>query len=136
MKKICTKCKQEKESFEFSKDIRHRDGLQSQCIKCVNERVKIFNHTEHGKKLQYARIKRTRKIHLKEKNARNIVGLRIHRGTIIKPTICSICFKEFPINKIHGHHSDYSKPLDVIWCCPQCHNNIHKELRNKLTMIE
>lgn len=26
---------------------------------------------------------------------------------------------------VHAHHSDYSKPLDVIWLCPLHHKKIH-----------
>ena len=45
-----------------------------------------------------------------------------------KPDICEKCGKKFPIRKIHGHHSDYRKPLQIMWVCPQCHRQIHKTL--------
>jgi hypothetical protein len=39
-------------------------------------------------------------------------------GLIPPPTICEDCGKG---GLLHGHHEDYSKPLDVNWLCPSCH---------------
>jgi len=41
-------------------------------------------------------------------------------GRIIKQP-CVICGK-FPAD---GHHSDYSKPLDIVWLCRQHHVQLH-----------
>ena len=41
----------------------------------------------------------------------------------IKKEPCKICGST---KRIHGHHNDYSKPLDVIWLCPQHHTDLHK----------
>lgn len=27
---------------------------------------------------------------------------------------------------IHGHHPDYSRPLEVVWLCQRCHTEIHR----------
>lgn len=29
--------------------------------------------------------------------------------------------------KVQAHHDDYSKPLEVRWLCPVCHNHLHAE---------
>jgi hypothetical protein len=30
--------------------------------------------------------------------------------------------------KVHAHHEDYSRPLDVTWLCQKCHVQRHVEL--------
>jgi len=58
-----------------------------------------------------------------EKNAaRKMVSGAITLGLLIRPTVCSKCIKEC---KPEGHHPDYSKPLEVIWLCRECHNKEH-----------
>jgi DNA-binding NarL/FixJ family response regulator len=50
----------------------------------------------------------------------------IVRGRISRPTSCERC-GETPEpasdgrSKIHAHHHDYSRPLDVEWICSKCH---------------
>ena len=50
----------------------------------------------------------------------------VKSGKIKKPDICHICGKE---NKIEGHHVDYSRPYDVIWCCRKCHGMLDRVRR-------
>lgn len=38
---------------------------------------------------------------------------------------CERCGAE----KTHGHHDDYTKPLDVRWFCNRCHAAFHAETR-------
>ena len=27
--------------------------------------------------------------------------------------------------KVHAHHEDYTKPLEVVWLCNSCHRKVH-----------
>lgn len=42
-------------------------------------------------------------------------------GTIF-PGFCEVCGAK---ENIHGHHTDYSKPLEVMWLCRKHHIEIH-----------
>lgn len=53
----------------------------------------------------------------------------VARNKGFKPSICSICGKEFASRDITAHHHDHSKPLDVIWCCRKCHGMIHRIIK-------
>ncbi len=46
----------------------------------------------------------------------------IRKRKIIRPKACSQCGA---CCKPHGHHADYSKPLEVQWLCALCHNKAH-----------
>ncbi len=62
-----------------------------------------------------------------KRRARGTLKKAVHDGRIIKPTVCSICLREFVEKRfIHGHHNDYSKPHEVVWVCAACHPGLHK----------
>lgn len=48
----------------------------------------------------------------------------LKNGILTKSTHCQMCGKE---EKLHGHHHDYGKPLDIIWVCPACHILMHSK---------
>ena len=73
--------------------------------------------------------KRAKKQHSTEEwrikmNASAKLRRAVQSGKIKKPKICSEC--EHENNIIHGHHPDYSKPLNVVWLCPKCHVDVHR----------
>lgn len=45
-----------------------------------------------------------------------------------------VCKKCGSTEKTHGHHEDYSKPLDVVWLCPPCHRELHRQKRKNVTL--
>ena len=50
----------------------------------------------------------------------------------IKATKCEECGKEG--GKLHRHHDDLRKPLDVRILCPACHASAHKDKKESLSM--
>lgn len=53
----------------------------------------------------------------------------VKSGRVIKPTSCSSCGQT---NPLHGHHDDYSKPLEVRWLCSSCHKLFHLAIDKKM----
>ncbi len=151
--KMCTKCGVIKDLTEFSVDKRHSDRRASKCKACINVYQKMYRQSVRGKAirkvhaLKEALVKpelrkaRSRRAYYKNKEAffinsakrRNSiqgkasreVHLAVKYGLITKPTICNKCFMELPPARIHAHHRDYSKPLEVEWMCAACHGKEH-----------
>lgn len=57
--------------------------------------------------------------------ARKALRYAVARGNVAKPATCSSCGASPGIGAIHGHHTDYSQPLAVVWLCAQCHATEH-----------
>lgn len=55
--------------------------------------------------------------------ARKITACAIRVGWL-RPQPCEVCGRR---RSIHGHHVDYSRPLDVRWLCKWCHLDAHRE---------
>lgn len=48
------------------------------------------------------------------------------KGILKSPGVCEDCL--VATSKLHRHHEDYSKPLDVVWVCPKCHGKRHQRI--------
>ena len=55
--------------------------------------------------------------------AREKVSIAVKQGHLIRPQFCMIC--QSP-GLVAAHHIRYDWPLAVIWLCPKCHAEIHK----------
>lgn len=138
----CKKCSSNKESSEFYK------SSKSECKECIKVRVrnnyrKNINHFKEyeknraslphrvkarsdyaktsngllsGNKAKTAYAKRNPE----KRTASTAVAIAVRDGKLIKQP-CSFCGSKI----VHGHHYDYSKPLDVIWLCPLHHKAVH-----------
>ena len=153
--KTCAKCRLPFPSIAFSKDASKADGLQCWCKACRRNRyatnrsseikyaldyVAANAETVYPKKRLYNKLHRTqptpeaRRINRlaairrnPEKHAaRRALRRAVKLGRIAKPDSCSACLKSLPPAKIHGHHEDYSKPLEVVWLCADCHGKQHR----------
>lgn len=82
-----------------------------------------FRVSDKGREFYREANKRWRQRNPEKLNAHATVQRALRAGKMTKPSICEVCHE--PNDHIHGHHEDYSKPLDVVWCCPSCHYKIH-----------
>lgn len=61
---------------------------------------------------------------------RQVAAQAVHKaekkGILKRPKKCQRCGAS---SRVHAHHDDYSKPLDVKYICQPCHIKIHQELR-------
>lgn len=65
-----------------------------------------------------------------KRKAQQFLNNAVRDGRKTKSSSCEQCGDN---ESIHGHHEDYSKPLDVMWLCPLCHSKIHKAKRESQT---
>ena len=60
-----------------------------------------------------------------QQRARRALKDAVRRGVIIKPDRCENCRTMQQPNRLHGHHDDYARPLNVHWLCSFCHSALH-----------
>lgn len=101
--------------------------LQSVVDSVVDCRIiPVMNNSKRYRLKHADRIKadaalwRARSAH--KRKAHRVLARAVKNKHIIKPDACNRCCKPGQLN---AHHSDYSKPLDVIWVCRSCHAWIH-----------
>lgn len=58
-------------------------------------------------------------------HARKQVKDAVQRNRLVKPAVCPRCEQPTPARRMHAHHTDYTKPLDVQWLCASCHRAEH-----------
>lgn len=64
-------------------------------------------------------------LRLQQQNARQYVRTAIKTGKMKKPDVCAWCGRS---GQLEGHHTDYAKPLEVLWLCKSCHRTLHNGL--------
>jgi hypothetical protein len=135
-----------------SEDARFYPGVTSRCAEChkksvrrnraekidyyreyyraraktpkAKEQKRKFNKTPRGRAICAASIQRWREKYPGKRQAHIKVANALRDGLIYKPSSCEVCGTNE--RKLHGHHTDYSKPLEVIWVCPPCHREFHR----------
>ncbi len=141
--KQCFKCLTIKPLEDFYRHPEMRDGRLGKCKECTKSNVKqrYYDPDFRGKIASYEvdrfrnparkekliEYQKTRRDKFPEKyKARNAVNNALRDGRLTKEN-CKHCGNP----DTQAHHNDYSKPLEVIWCCFKCHREI--EHGQKLT---
>ena len=102
--------------IRYSENIeKSRDEARKRAVKCR----KSDKYKEE--KNEYDRL--YRKKFPEKSRARDKIKHAVYSGKLIRSTKCELCKNDGPT---HGHHQDYSKPLEVIWLCPTCHISGHR----------
>ena len=149
--KQCFKCKEIKPLSSFYVHKQMGDGYLGKCKECTKQDTKqntlknkdyykeydkkraMLPHriekrrkyllTEEGKKARYKATKKYRENNIEHYTANTKVSNAIRDGKLKKLNVCMICGKTNC--RIHAHHYDYSKPLEITWICSNCHYRIH-----------
>lgn len=136
MNKICNKCGETKPLGEFYKEPRNTGGYSGHCKLCKLTICKVWREANKEQKAASVRAWNQAnpdkiKAHyerMKDKwpekiAARTAVNNAVWRGKLIRQP-CEVC----GALEVHGHHDDYSKPLEVRWLCPKHHTEHHNQL--------
>jgi len=103
------------------------DGHLNKCKACAKKDV-IRNREDnilHYRAYDRARGNRQSAEYQREYRAKNREKHRAHSAVhynLKSPKSCELCGED---TKLHAHHHDYTKPLDVTWLCPACHHQLH-----------
>ena len=93
------------------------------CKKHYNEKSKRYSQTPAGKKVRVNASLKAWDVHRYKWLARSKARNALKSGKIFKtPCYCG------DLN-VQGHHSDYSKPLKVVWLCAKHHAEVHSTIR-------
>jgi hypothetical protein len=130
--KTCFRCREALPLTEFYRHTQTKDKLLNECKACVKARVSknyharskqysayraAYQKTAAGKAVHLRAMNKYRRTNNEKARARDAVYRALASGVLVK-TNCVHCGAT---DRIHGHHRDYSKPLDVVWCCYRCH---------------
>ena len=133
MIKDCTKCGT---PAEFKDNHNKRQGYWCKSCRSKASASSAAKHRETKRKnnnAYHARISgqraaataKWRANHPEKKAAHQAVQTAIRNGSLQKMP-CEVCNST---NRIHAHHDDYLKPLDVNWLCHTHHMERHAMLK-------
>ena len=116
--KICTKCLRDLPLSHFSSCPGKPFGVYSSCKDCK----RAYRQANKDKWLPVAyEYRADNPEYDRKRKAWNALYYALRMGKIEKPEHCMVCGEWIGLKKIQAHHADYSRPLEVIWCCADCH---------------
>lgn len=148
--KICKKCGETKPLSEYYKHAQMADGHLNICKDCKRaDAINVRNaNIDYYRAYDQSRANNPERVKAREDYAKSAAGIEsqslakkrfskrnpvarkcsgavnnaVKNGLLIKQP-CEVCGST---GLVHGHHDDYSKPLDVRWLCPKHHAEWHK----------
>lgn len=103
---------------EKSREVKRRWAARNyKKQKPYKERWRDENPEKHYAQTMRWMVKNREKV-----NAQARVRYAIKRGKLARQP-CQVCGEA----KSHGHHTDYNKPLEVVWLCALHHAKQHKK---------
>ena len=135
--KVCYECEETKPRDEFYFHAAMADQRLGICKACHRLRMRIRARTnpavqEYDRRrsklpervAQTVKVTRNwRKRNPEKYRAHAALNYAVKCGKISKGC-CESCGSD---DNVHGHHTDYSRPLDVIWLCAKCHQRSHAD---------
>ena len=125
---ICRWCRRSNERAYYLKNLkalRAKSRRWQRNNKSVGKRWKKAN----GKKIRTTN-RRLRKARPDRQRAYDAVARALRNGEIDREP-CESCGrspkKVNGRNRIHAHHGDYSRPLEITWLCSRCHGLRHRK---------
>ena len=137
MTRTCNTCRAVKPLQDFVKDPTRPAGRKNICRPCDAVRCRNYYARTAGERRRWARdyshshwrAKKQKVLGTKRYIAEDLLRKAVKSGKKIKPSKCEGCGLSFPRRRIHGHHPDYSKPLEVKWLCAGCHAKEHRRFK-------
>lgn len=123
-KKQCARCKATNKAFIINSTRINTKGekvISYYCRECTRNRYKSWYH--RNKEKARAIIYKNNTLHKEKIAARAVLNYAVGAGKITKPLVCEKCSEEATLQ---AHHSDYTKPLLVMWLCQDCHAAEHR----------
>lgn len=134
-------CKEEKSIEDFTKDYRKLYGRGYRCTVCNRKRYKLWRDknlqdlrdrervrywdrnrvNKLKRKRPYNKERRKQLLNPKKEKSRSLFRYAVKIGQIVRKP-CEVCGKP----RAEGHHSDYNKPLEVMWLCRIHHAEWHR----------
>lgn len=144
--RTCKTCGEEKDESEFYPSKTSKGGIMVRCRKCVykanyasskrrktemlpeqvvalrkkNSAATRAYYQRHPGKAVEAQRRYFQKNRDREK-VKNRLTYAIKAGKVLRAP-CFVCGCE----EVHGHHADYSQPLQVVWLCNEHHWETHR----------
>lgn len=131
--KTCKECRKAAVRANYARNreaYREYDRRRANLPHRVEARAN-YAQTEGGRQRSNAAKRAYTKRNPEKRAAHIALDNATRSGKVWKSPCCMApgCFSQ---DRLHAHHSDYEKPLSVVWLCNSCHKELHWNFTHKL----